>query len=187
MTLTSLQLTPRPAEPAIPRDLIDKPTITIGNETFDIDAGDLESLCVLGRGAYGVVEKMKLRQTGTILAVKVNKIFPRIHWDGVPWRIYWHQLLNFSIMHAYRQGIIKAYRVKMSNLGKPSVFRAFGTRTSDVKFNESGSETLLHASCPFNESLHVSILLLQSMDEFKSLQFCFYSWIQKLSFLKLHI
>ena len=72
MTLTSLQLTHRPAEPAIPRDLIDKPTITIGNETFDIDAGDLESLCVLGRGAYGVVEKMKLRQTGTILAVKVK-------------------------------------------------------------------------------------------------------------------
>ena len=74
MTLTSLQLTPRPAEPAIPRDLIDKPTITIGNETFDIDAGDLESLCVLGRGAYGVVEKMKLRQTGTILAVKVKYV-----------------------------------------------------------------------------------------------------------------
>jgi len=62
--------TPPPAEPAIPRDLIDKPTITIGSETFDIDAGDLESICVLGRGAYGVVEKMKLRQTGTILAVK---------------------------------------------------------------------------------------------------------------------
>ena len=103
-----------------------------------------------------------------------NKIFPRIHWDGVPWRIYLHQLLNFSIMHAYRQGIIKAYRVKMSNLAKPSVFRAFGTLTSDVKFNESGSETLLHASCPFNESLHVSILLLQSMDEFKRLQFCFF-------------
>ena len=69
-----LQLISRPAEPApaIPQNLIDKPTITIGNETFDIDGGDLESICVLGRGAYGVVEKMKLRQTGTILAVKVT-------------------------------------------------------------------------------------------------------------------
>ena len=38
---------------------------------MNIDADDLESMCILGRGAYGVVEKVKHRQSGTILAVKV--------------------------------------------------------------------------------------------------------------------
>ncbi|XP_059083941.1 dual specificity mitogen-activated protein kinase kinase 6-like [Tigriopus californicus] len=59
-----------PATPAIPRDLDSHTTITIGDLTCAIEADDLESICVLGRGAYGVVEKMKHKQTGTILAVK---------------------------------------------------------------------------------------------------------------------
>lgn len=63
------------APPPIPRDLDSRTTITIGEQTFDIDADDLESICVLGRGAYGVVEKMKHKQTDTILAVKVR--FPK--------------------------------------------------------------------------------------------------------------
>lgn len=62
----------RPAVPHIPRDLDSRTTITIGDQTFDIEADDLEAICVLGRGAYGVVEKMKHKQTNTILAVKVN-------------------------------------------------------------------------------------------------------------------
>ena len=62
----------RPPEPAIPRDLDSRTTITIDDQTFDIEADDLESLRVLGRGAYGVVEEMKHKQTGTILAVKVG-------------------------------------------------------------------------------------------------------------------
>ena len=93
MTLTVLLY--RPAEPAIPRDLIDKPTITIGSETFDIDAGDLESICVLGRGAYGVVEKMKLRQTGTILAVKVRMILPSTHCQFIYRAILIYVLIQF--------------------------------------------------------------------------------------------
>ncbi len=60
--------------PTIPRDLDSRTSITIGDKTFSIEADDLESLCVLGRGAYGVVEKVKHKQTGTILAVKVNLI-----------------------------------------------------------------------------------------------------------------
>lgn len=59
-----------PATPAIPRDLDSRTTITIGEQTFGIEADDLESICVLGRGAYGVVEKMRHRVTDTILAVK---------------------------------------------------------------------------------------------------------------------
>jgi len=47
-------------------------TITIGSQTIECDAGDLESLEELGRGAYGVVEKMKHRPSGTIMAVKVS-------------------------------------------------------------------------------------------------------------------
>ena len=35
-----------------------------------MEADDLEKMCDLGRGAYGIVEKMRHRQTGTIMAVK---------------------------------------------------------------------------------------------------------------------
>ena len=46
--------------------------ITIDGEKFEIEADDLESICELGRGAYGVVEKMKHKKTGNIIAVKVR-------------------------------------------------------------------------------------------------------------------
>ena len=46
-------------------------TITIGERTFEVEADDLEKLEDLGRGAYGIVEKMKHKPSGTIMAVKV--------------------------------------------------------------------------------------------------------------------
>lgn len=58
--------------PNIPGNLDKRTTITINGETFEIEADDLESQCVLGRGAYGVVEKVKHKPTGTVLAVKVS-------------------------------------------------------------------------------------------------------------------
>ncbi|EDW62595.1 dual specificity mitogen-activated protein kinase kinase 6 [Drosophila novamexicana] len=62
----------REPEPAFvpPRNLDSRATIQIGEQTFDIDADSLEKICDLGRGAYGIVEKMRHRQTGTVLAVK---------------------------------------------------------------------------------------------------------------------
>lgn len=57
-----------------PRNLDKRTTITIGEKTFIVEADDLETLCVLGRGAYGVVDKMKHKQSGTIMAVKVNNL-----------------------------------------------------------------------------------------------------------------
>jgi len=56
--------------PVVPGDLDKQTTITIDNETFEIEADDLEVICELGRGAYGVVEKMKHKKTETVLAVK---------------------------------------------------------------------------------------------------------------------
>jgi len=53
-----------------PGDLHSSTSITIEGQKFEIEADDLESICELGRGAYGVVEKMKHKKTGTILAVK---------------------------------------------------------------------------------------------------------------------
>jgi len=52
------------------RNLDSSTTIRINGEAFEIEADDLESQCVLGRGAYGVVEKVKHKPTGTVLAVK---------------------------------------------------------------------------------------------------------------------
>lgn len=45
-------------------------TITIDDNTIEVEADDLEKICDLGRGAYGVVEKMRHRSTNTIMAVK---------------------------------------------------------------------------------------------------------------------
>ena len=56
----------------VPRDLQPRTYITIDGEKFEIEADDLESICELGRGAYGVVEKMKHKKTGNIIAVKVR-------------------------------------------------------------------------------------------------------------------
>lgn len=54
-----------------PRNLDKRTTITIDDKTFVVEADDLETLCVLGRGAYGIVDKMRHKQSGTIMAVKV--------------------------------------------------------------------------------------------------------------------
>lgn len=54
-----------------PRNLDKRTTITIDDKTFVVEADDLETLCILGRGAYGIVDKMRHKQSGTIMAVKV--------------------------------------------------------------------------------------------------------------------
>lgn len=53
-----------------PHNLDSRTTITIGDTQFVVEADDLEKICDLGRGAYGIVEKMRHRQTGTVMAVK---------------------------------------------------------------------------------------------------------------------
>ncbi|XP_044759861.1 dual specificity mitogen-activated protein kinase kinase 6 [Coccinella septempunctata] len=53
-----------------PANLDTRTTITIGDKTFDVEADDLEKICDLGRGAYGIVEKMRHIPSGTIMAVK---------------------------------------------------------------------------------------------------------------------
>ncbi|CAH1793797.1 unnamed protein product [Owenia fusiformis] len=60
----------KPVSPVPPRDLDSKATITIEEKTFEVEAADLESIEELGRGAYGVVEKVRHRPSNTVLAVK---------------------------------------------------------------------------------------------------------------------
>uniref|UniRef100_A0A672Q8L9 mitogen-activated protein kinase kinase n=2 Tax=Sinocyclocheilus grahami TaxID=75366 RepID=A0A672Q8L9_SINGR len=58
----------RPFEP--PRDLDSKACVTIGDKNFVVKADDLEQIGELGRGAYGVVDKMRHVPSGVIMAVK---------------------------------------------------------------------------------------------------------------------
>ncbi|XP_046406278.1 dual specificity mitogen-activated protein kinase kinase 6 [Ischnura elegans] len=53
-----------------PRNLDKRTTITIGDTTVEVEADDLEKIGDLGRGAYGVVEKMRHVPSGTVMAVK---------------------------------------------------------------------------------------------------------------------
>lgn len=55
---------------APPRNLDTRATITIDDKTFEVQADDLEKIADLGRGAYGVVEKMRHIKTDTVMAVK---------------------------------------------------------------------------------------------------------------------
>ncbi|XP_051530124.1 dual specificity mitogen-activated protein kinase kinase 6 isoform X2 [Myxocyprinus asiaticus] len=60
---------PQPA-PTPPRDLDSKACVTIGEKNFVVKADDLEQIGELGRGAYGVVDKMRHVPSGVIMAVK---------------------------------------------------------------------------------------------------------------------
>lgn len=42
-------------------------------QNFEVKADDLEPIEELGRGAYGVVEKMRHVPSGVIMAVKVDR------------------------------------------------------------------------------------------------------------------
>ncbi|CAH0563699.1 unnamed protein product [Brassicogethes aeneus] len=53
-----------------PANLDTRTTITIGDKTCDVEADDLVKISDLGRGAYGIVEKMRHVPSGTIMAVK---------------------------------------------------------------------------------------------------------------------
>ncbi|XP_059059214.1 dual specificity mitogen-activated protein kinase kinase 6 [Achroia grisella] len=55
---------------APPRNLEERTTITIGENTFTVHADDLVKIGDLGRGAYGVVDKMHHKPSDTIMAVK---------------------------------------------------------------------------------------------------------------------
>uniref|UniRef100_A0A6M2DWV1 mitogen-activated protein kinase kinase n=1 Tax=Xenopsylla cheopis TaxID=163159 RepID=A0A6M2DWV1_XENCH len=59
---------PQPVTP--PRNLDKSTTITIDDKNFSVAADDLEKICDLGRGAYGIVEKMCHKPSGTVMAVK---------------------------------------------------------------------------------------------------------------------
>ncbi|KAK7939778.1 hypothetical protein WMY93_003104 [Mugilogobius chulae] len=61
---------PSPAATAPPRDLDSKACVTIGDRNFVVKADDLEQIAELGRGAYGVVDKMRHVPSGVIMAVK---------------------------------------------------------------------------------------------------------------------
>lgn len=45
----------------------------LSSKNFEVEADDLVTISELGRGAYGVVEKVRHAQSGTIMAVKVSR------------------------------------------------------------------------------------------------------------------
>ncbi|XP_065659056.1 dual specificity mitogen-activated protein kinase kinase 6 isoform X2 [Hydra vulgaris] len=53
-----------------PRNLSDHTSLTIDGQSYPCNANDLQLISELGRGAYGVVEKMKHVATGIEMAVK---------------------------------------------------------------------------------------------------------------------
>ncbi|XP_066496637.1 dual specificity mitogen-activated protein kinase kinase 3 isoform X1 [Tiliqua scincoides] len=59
-----------PVPPTPPRNLDSRTFITIGEKNFEVEADDLVSVLELGRGAYGVVEKVWHEKSHTTMAVK---------------------------------------------------------------------------------------------------------------------
>jgi len=60
----------KPKPPVAPGNLTDRTTLTINGENYDCNTDDLVLISELGRGAYGVVEKMRHTKTNIELAVK---------------------------------------------------------------------------------------------------------------------
>lgn len=52
------------------------PLFFLSPKNFEVEADDLVTISELGRGAYGVVEKVRHAQSGTIMAVKVSRAPP---------------------------------------------------------------------------------------------------------------
>ncbi|ERE67724.1 dual specificity mitogen-activated protein kinase kinase 3-like protein [Cricetulus griseus] len=69
LRITCVSKPPAP-NPTPPRNLDSRAFITIGDRNFEVEADDLVTISELGRGAYGVVEKVRHAQSGTIMAVK---------------------------------------------------------------------------------------------------------------------
>ncbi|XP_078521363.1 dual specificity mitogen-activated protein kinase kinase 3 isoform X1 [Lissotriton helveticus] len=70
LKITMVPQKPEAAHTTPPRNLDSRTFITIGEKNFEVEADDLVTLSELGRGAYGVVEKVRHAQSGTIMAVK---------------------------------------------------------------------------------------------------------------------
>lgn len=49
------------------------PAVFVCEQNFEMKADDLEQIAELGRGAYGVVDKMRHVPSGLIMAVKVSE------------------------------------------------------------------------------------------------------------------
>ncbi|XP_041072913.1 dual specificity mitogen-activated protein kinase kinase 6 isoform X4 [Cetorhinus maximus] len=96
------------ASPTPPRDLDSKACIAIGEKNFEVKADDLEPLSELGRGAYGVVEKMRHTPSGTLMAVK-----------GDVWICM--ELMDTSLDKFYKQVIDKRMTIPEDILGKIAV------------------------------------------------------------------
>ena len=56
------------------RNLDRRTVINIGSDQIEIEPDNLDVVCQLGRGAYGIVERVKHRPTGHEMAVKVIRI-----------------------------------------------------------------------------------------------------------------
>jgi len=59
-----------PPSPVPPRPIDSKAMFTIGDKTFEVEADQLDTRQKLGRGAYGIVEKMYHKPSDTMMAVK---------------------------------------------------------------------------------------------------------------------
>lgn len=61
------------------------PLSFLSPKNFEVEADDLVTISELGRGAYGVVEKVRHAQSGTIMAVKVSNVpDPGVSERGAP-------------------------------------------------------------------------------------------------------
>ncbi|XP_003745516.1 dual specificity mitogen-activated protein kinase kinase 6 [Galendromus occidentalis] len=61
---------PPPTQDIAPANLESSALIVLEGQQFTVGADELETLEELGRGAYGIVERMRHKPTGTLMAVK---------------------------------------------------------------------------------------------------------------------
>lgn len=72
--MNKFNLTEEHHEPVMPNNLDRRAVINIGDESIEVEPENIETLQQLGRGAYGIVERVRHRPSMLEMAVKVNPL-----------------------------------------------------------------------------------------------------------------
>lgn len=83
-------------------------------KNFEVEADDLVTISELGRGAYGVVEKVRHAQSSTIMAVKVS----RASLPGVALKEAWTELQVDTYLVALSLAVITSVEAELLRPGQ---------------------------------------------------------------------
>uniref|UniRef100_A0A5F9CBG9 mitogen-activated protein kinase kinase n=1 Tax=Oryctolagus cuniculus TaxID=9986 RepID=A0A5F9CBG9_RABIT len=112
-------------------------------KNFEVEADDLVTISELGRGAYGVVEKVRHAQSGTIMAVKVSAVPTRLQGLEATGRAAWRRCAGEGCLPPCRGGLSTAAPFPAADSGHRELTGA-ETAAHGPGYQHAHSGLLLH-------------------------------------------